>query len=233
MIDAGVDINWLDIIKPENRIGGADHPWENNEDDGWYHVDLPFDFNWFGKIERRITVGTNGTPLNFTPASQFCPFKSLPSGAITFGDAQLPYGDSEPLPCQWAEGAGQGAGQSGCVQNGEDGATAATGGHYGVEIDGIIAPFWCDLNPGDTTEESGTGVYFEIITNDNERLLSWQKIVIEYNVPIFGGASLYNFEAILSGDGYVLLQYKDMPAETGSWSGESIGFEDQTGTIGV
>ena len=78
MIDAGVDINWLDIIKPENRIGGADHPWENNEDDGWYHVDLPFDFNWFGKIERRITVGTNGTPLNFTLASQFCPLKVYP-----------------------------------------------------------------------------------------------------------------------------------------------------------
>ena len=83
MIDAGVDINWLDIIKPENRIGGADHPWENNEDDGWYHVDLPFDFNWFGATERIITIGTNGV--------------------LTFGTSQLPYGSSEPVrrcPCR-------------------------------------------------------------------------------------------------------------------------------------
>ena len=29
------------------------------------------------------------------------------------------------------------------------------------------------------------------------------------------------------------MQYKDMPADSGSWSVESIGFEDQTGTLGV
>ena len=34
--------------------------WEQNNDDGWYHVTLPFDFNWFGTTERIITIGTNG-----------------------------------------------------------------------------------------------------------------------------------------------------------------------------
>ncbi len=51
--------------------------WEQNNDDGWYHVTLPFDFNWFGTTERRITIGTNGV--------------------LTFGTAQLPYGSSEPV----------------------------------------------------------------------------------------------------------------------------------------
>lgn len=30
-----------------------------------------------------------------------------------------------------------------------------------------------------------------------------------------------------------MLQYLDMPRDTGSWTDESIGFEDQTGTKGV
>ena len=51
--------------------------WEQNNDDGWYHVTLPFDFNWFGTTERIITIGTNGV--------------------LTFGTAQLPYGSSEPV----------------------------------------------------------------------------------------------------------------------------------------
>lgn len=51
--------------------------WEQNNDDGWYHVTLPFDFNWFGATERIITIGTNGV--------------------LTFGTAQLPYGSSEPV----------------------------------------------------------------------------------------------------------------------------------------
>ena len=51
--------------------------WMQNNDDGWYHVTLPFDFNWFGITERIITIGTNGV--------------------LTFGTAQLPYGSSEPV----------------------------------------------------------------------------------------------------------------------------------------
>lgn len=188
----------------------------NNGDDGWYHIDLAFPFNWFGRVERRITVGTNGV--------------------LTFGDAQLPYGDSEPVPCQW-NGAGQGGGRSGCVQDPEQG--VQRGGHYGVDIDGIIAVFWCDLNPDACADES-CGVYYqEVRPSDSNRgsgrnLINRYSLVIEYNVPVFGHTeSMCHFEAILSGDGSVLLQYLDMPTLSGSWSSESIGFEDQTGTAGV
>jgi hypothetical protein len=58
-----------------NRIDNG--MWEQNNDDGWYHVTLPFDFNWFGATERIITIGTNGV--------------------LTFGTSQLPYGSSEPV----------------------------------------------------------------------------------------------------------------------------------------
>ena len=34
------------------------------------------------------------------------------------------------------------------------------------------------------------------------------------------------------GDGSVLMQYLDMPQVSGSWSDESVGFEDRTGTQG-
>ena len=92
MVDTSFGYAWVDIV--DNGAGTQITTWENNGDDGWFHVDLPFDFNWFGTIERTITIGTNG--------------------ALTFGDAQLPYGDSEPVPCQW-NGGGQGAGSAGCV----------------------------------------------------------------------------------------------------------------------
>jgi hypothetical protein len=42
-----------------------------------------------------------------------------------------------------------------------------------------------------------------------------------------------SFEAILFGDGAFLLQYKDMDPTHLSWSTESIGWEDQTGTFGT
>ena len=191
--------------------------WENNGDDGWFHLDLPFDFNWFGTMERRITIGTNGV--------------------LTFGDDQLPYGDSEPVPCQWSVGDafGQGVGSAGCVQNGADPAHAAAGGggHYGVNsIEGIIAVFWCDLNPNAATG-ANEGVFYEIQQSSNPAITAWNKVVIEWVVPVFGQTARCHFEAILSGDGTVQLLYLDMPTESGSWATESIGFEDQTGTLGV
>jgi hypothetical protein len=49
-----------------------------------------------------------------------------------------------------------------------------------------------------------------------------------------GGPNPLTFEAILFGDGTVILQYQSMPdGSTGSWTKESIGFEDQTGSHGV
>ena len=63
---------------------------------------------------------------------------------------------------------------------------------------------------------------------------SWDKFIVEWNVPIWGGTGeTFQFEAVLFGDGQVVMMYNHMPEATGSWSRESIGFEDQTGTIGV
>ena len=34
--------------------------WEQNADDGWKHITLPWSINWFGRLESVVTVGTNG-----------------------------------------------------------------------------------------------------------------------------------------------------------------------------
>ena len=141
---------WVDVMATGTQIT----EWVNNGDDGWYHVDLPFPFHWFGVVEMRVTIGTNGV--------------------LTFGDDQLPYGDSEPVPCQW-NGGGQGAGQAGCVQAGDE---VTTGGHYGVEIDGIIAVFWCDLNPA-AAGGVGEGVYYSVVRSEDERLIAFNKLIVE------------------------------------------------------
>jgi hypothetical protein len=211
VVDTDAEYAWVEII--DSGLGTRIETWENNGDDGWFHVQLPFDFNWFGTMETTITIGTNG--------------------AITFGTDQLPYGDSEPVPCQW-NGAGQGAGGNGCVQN----AGGEAGDHYGGDsIEGIIAVFWCDLNPADTVAESDEGVYYQVVRSDasqtNAQLEAFNRVVVSYTVPVFGTENLCQFQAILLGDGTVIMQYKDMPADSGSWSVESIGFEDRTGTLGV
>lgn len=125
---------------------------------------------------------------------------------LTFGEAQLPYGDSEPVPCNW-NGGGQGAGRAGCVQNGDAAAgTGTTGAHYGVDsIEGIIAPFWCDLNP-DVATAANEGVYYSIVQSQDVRLIAFNKLIIEYNVPVFGTQNYCHFETILAGDGTVMLQ---------------------------
>ena len=81
----------------------------------------------------------------------------------------------EQVPCQW-NGGGQGAGQAGCVQTGD---TVATGGHYGVEIDGIIAVFWCDLDPSNAAGSEGEGVYYQVVQSDDERLIAFNKLIVE------------------------------------------------------
>ena len=62
---------------------------------------------------------------------------------------------------------------------------------------------------------------------DDARVAAFNKLIVECNVPVFGTSNNCHFEAILSGDGSVVLQYLDMPAVTGSWSDESVGFEDR------
>lgn len=123
---------WLDIMATDNQIT----MWRTNGDYAWFQTDLPFSFEWFGKIEPRITIGINGV--------------------LTFGNDVLRDGGSQPVPCKWNGGGHNSAAQDGCVQYGN------AGDHYGSvpEINGIIAVFWMMDGGG-----NGEGVYYSALSN--------------------------------------------------------------------
>ena len=79
-IDTTYPFSWVDIRSTGTKIT----KWIQNKDDGWFHVNLPWGFPWFGKVEHKITIGTNGV--------------------ITFGKNQLHNGATEPVPCAWEAG---------------------------------------------------------------------------------------------------------------------------------
>jgi hypothetical protein len=195
---------WNDITSTGTQITN----WEQNNDDGWFHIDLAWDFHWFGLAERRITVGTNGV--------------------MTFGTAHLTNGASEPVPCMWVGG---GAIQGGQAVDGCLGVNyGSSGTNNGASPDGVIAPFWADL-----TTDNSEGVYYQLIESADARMLAFNKLVVEWNVHVWDGSPVpCHFQAVLSGDGSVLFQYNSMPTDdSGSWSTESIGIEDQTGSKGI
>ena len=204
------DFAWVDITTTGTLITD----WEQNTDDGWKHIDLPFNFPWYGNVETRITVGTNGV--------------------ITFGDGQLPNGGSEPVP----------SGADGTQVRGR------AGGAGGL-IDGLIAVFWADLNPGAATG-GNDGVFYQVYDGAGTPFAqgsgwaqgpSWQQLIIQWanvqywvNSGVVGQAAAgvsNTFECIIFGDGAILLQYLDMDPTHLSWSTESIGFEDATGMFGT
>ena len=68
------------------------------------------------------------------------------------------------------------------------------------------------------------------------KMVAWNKLYVQWDrMRVWSGSGEdITFQAILFGDGTVLMQYKDMPAAgSGSWAQESIGFEDTSGTHGV
>ena len=169
-----------------------------DQDDGWFHIDLPFDFIWFGRTESRITIGTNGV--------------------ITFGTTQLHNGASEPVPCQWTTG------NSGC-EGVDYGSTASDPGS--AAPDGVIAVFWAvrapplnsvsartkvpwpfdhqDLDASAGVLEQEEGVYYAVIPTTNEDFASWNKLVVTWSIRVFSSNTPVNFQSILFGDGTVLL----------------------------
>ena len=107
------------------------------------------------------------------------------------------------------------------------------------------------INPGAATQESD-GVFYQIFDgsgtpheagNSWAQGPSWQQFIVQWqnvqywvNSGVVGGAAAgvtNSFEAILFGDGAILLQYLDMDPTHLSWSTESIGFEDGTGMFGT
>ena len=97
----------------------------------------------------------------------------------------------------------------------------------------MIAPFWADINPGSSIDgvvgEVGA-VFYQIF--DSAVVVQWNECTYytSNNDP-----TAQTFEAILWSDGGVAFSYLDMAPEAGhlSWSEESIGYEDRSGTLGV
>jgi len=198
-VDMSASFNWVELVGADGatKIGdgdwtsGAQNTWES--DDGWVDVDVGMlgnCFNWYGRCENKISIGTNGV--------------------ITFGTAHYAYGGSEPIPC---------GGTS----------TDCAGGAEGIGVDGAIAVYWADTNPGATTNLDPPGnVWYG--PGDGGFVAEWSKVMY-WSDP--ERADVRNtFQAVLMKNGDVSFSYADMSPEHLSWSTESIGFEDNTGTLG-
>ena len=138
------------------------------------------------------------------------------NGMISFGTDHLRNGGSEPIPCVNLCG------------NNNYGSHA---NHADWGIDGVIAPFWADINPGsslDGVDEAGA-VYFQIF--EDSVVVQWDECT--YWTPD-NNPTTNTFEAILFASGDLIFSYADMAPEAGhlSWSEESIGYEDKTGSLG-
>ena len=191
--------------------------WEQNADDGWFHVDLPFDFPWYGKVETQITIGTNGV--------------------ITFGEGQLPNGGSEPVP----------SGADGEQVRGRDIADDGSGGLidgliavFWADINPASATQTTDGVFYQVFDGSGTphaaGSSWAQGPSWQQLIIQWNNVQYWVNTGVVGGAAngvTNSFECIMFGDGAILLQYKDMDPTHLSWSTESIGWEDGTGMFGT
>eukprot|EP01052_Picozoa_sp_SAG31_P044099 SAG31_NODE_7570_length_1651_cov_1.224227_2_plen_303_part_00 len=75
-VDTAYPFSWVDI----SNTGTLITDWAMNADDGYFRVELPFDFSWFGESTRTVLVGTNGF--------------------LTLGDSAAPSHQSTlPIPC--------------------------------------------------------------------------------------------------------------------------------------
>ncbi len=82
----------------------------------------------------------------------------------------------------------------------------------------LIAAFWDDLDPS-----SGGNIYF--YTNNVD------SAIVQFSaVPGYGGSGLYSFEAILTADGNILLQYLSMVDDLIS---NTVGIENSDASIGL
>ena len=137
------------------------------------------------------------------------------NGMMSFGTAHLRNGGSEPIPCVNLCG------------NNNYGSHA---NHADWGIDGVIAPYWADINPGsslDGVDENGA-VFYQVFTASF--VAQWNECT--YWTPD-NNPTANTFEAILWSDGGVLFSYQTMSPDHLSWSVESIGYEDASGTQGV
>ncbi len=147
------------------------------------------------------------------------------NGLVTFGTSQLDYGGTEPVPCRAASEA--------CIR--------AASTRHGV--DGLIAVFWTDLDPG-----AGGNVSYALEhphTAEAAMVIEWSHTAYFCQQQCDEPQPTATFELILYPSGQVVMQYQDVGAEYCNarnrgqhpdgrcvWSEVSIGWEDQSGTRG-
>jgi hypothetical protein len=57
-------------------------------------------------------------------------------------------------------------------------------------------------------------VYYQVISSNDPRVALFNRMIVEYKVPVFGSLSAdCHFEVILMADGSVIFQYMDMPED--------------------
>lgn len=137
------------------------------------------------------------------------------NGMISFGTDHLRNGGSEPIPCVNLCG------------NNNYGSHA---NHADWGIDGVIAPFWADINPGsslDGVDENGA-VFYQMFAGS--AVVQWNECT--YWTPD-NNPTAQTFEAVMWADGGVMFSYASMDPAHLSWSVESIGYEDASGTLGA
>ena len=118
------------------------------------------------------------------------------NGYITFGTGHFPYGNSYELPHPETLG--------------------------GVNIDGMLAVMWTDINPGAAAD--GCGVWFQV---------SEEVAIVSYVcVPYWGDATTNTFQVLLYPSGLVTLQYQDLNQGGGGHGTPSIGMETAEGDAG-
>eukprot|EP01051_Picozoa_sp_SAG22_P005693 SAG22_NODE_346_length_11892_cov_40.205970_3_plen_2055_part_00 len=128
------------------------------------------------------------------------------NGLVTFGAAHLEYGSSEPVPHASAIGSG---------------------------IDGLIAVFWSDINPGG---DNVGGVWFGTSPTTSALILEWSQVAFYADPP--RPDIRCTFELVMHPSGDLKLQYLDMPSPLAavdvepSLSSPSIGYEDRSGMLG-
>ena len=119
------------------------------------------------------------------------------NGYITFGTGHFPYGNSYELPHPETLG--------------------------GVNIDGMLAVMWTDINPGDAAD--GCGVWFQV--SDEVAIVSY------VCVPYWGDATTNTFQVLLYPNGVIHMNYLDLNEGGGGHGTPSIGIETAEGDAGI
>jgi hypothetical protein len=167
-----IPYSWTDISRTGTTIQDAD--WKNeyttwHDDDGYMDLQLSFSFPWFGMTESFISIGTNGL--------------------ITFGGDgddgtdhhHMPNGASEPVPCVDVCARNAGESYSGFLdpEAAADNVDGSLDGFEAFGIDGVLAPFWNDLNPcvdDNVCDGNGGGgaVLYKLF--DDSAVVQWEQV---------------------------------------------------------